>query len=243
MSVQNPQTFLELAQRTASECSTSLTGPSAVTNQTGRLGQIVNWANTAWIEVQTRHDDWLFMRSSFTVNTTSSDGTYAYGDCTDTNASAAISAFRDWCGKTDKSWDVPMKIYLTSAGIGTQTTLQFLAWGDFDALYLRGSPTDSYPCHWSRDPAGNLRLGPKPDGIYTVTGDYMKAATLLEGDSDEPEMPGEQRMAIVYGAMMKYGRYNAAPEVFSDGQAGFKRIMQELRRTQRPPNDEGGPLA
>ncbi len=67
MSVQNPQTFLELVQRTASECSVSLTGPSAVTGQTGRLGQVVNWVNSAWMDVQTRHDDWKFMRGSFTV--------------------------------------------------------------------------------------------------------------------------------------------------------------------------------
>lgn len=243
MSVQNPSSFLELCQRTASECSASLTGPADTTTQTGRLGQIVNWVNSTWIEIQTKYDDWFFMRSSFTVNTTSGDDTYAFGDCTDTIASALISAFRDWCGQTDKSWDVPIKIYLASAGIGTQTTLTYLPWGYFEALYLRGSPSNTFPCHWSIDPQRKLRIGPKPDGIYTLTGDYMKSATLMSGDSDTPAMPAEFRMGVVYGAMMKYGRYQAAPEVFSDGQANYKRILREMRRTQRPPDEEGGALA
>jgi hypothetical protein len=243
MSAANPETFLELCQCAASECSTSLTGPSDTTTQTGRLAQIVNWVNKSWVEIQTRHNDWFFMRSSFTVDTTSGDGSYAFGDCTDSIAGGVIAAFRDWCGKTCKSWDVPMKIYLASAGVGTQTTLDYLPWGDFETLYLRGSPTNSHPRHWSQDPQMNLRLGPKPDGIYTVTGDFMKAATVLTADADTPEMPAEYRMAIVYGAMMKYGRYNAAPEVFTDGQAGFRRIMQEMGRTQRPPHEVGGPLA
>ena len=60
------------------------------------------------VELQQRkHDDWLFMRGSFTVNTVASDGIYAYGDCTDTATSSAITAFRDWHKDT-------FKIYLTS---------------------------------------------------------------------------------------------------------------------------------
>ena len=237
MSVANPSTFLELCQRASKECGVSLTGPSATSGQTGRLGQIVDWVQSAWTDIQTKRNDWLFMRSSFTVSTTSGDGQYAFGDCTDTGTSSTITAFRDWCR------DTPMKIYLTSAGQPTETDLVFIDYRDWFARYNLGNQTNGYPRHWSRHPNGNLLLGQKPDGIYTVGGDYMKAATELSGDSDTPEIPAEYRMAIVYRAMMFYGRYNAAPEVFNDGQTGFNRLLREMVRTQAPAILEGGPLA
>jgi hypothetical protein len=243
MSAANPTTFLDLCQRTASECSVSLTGPASVVGQTGRLGQVVNWVQTSWGDIQTLHDDWFFMRSSFTVDTTSGDGEYAYGDCTDTVASAAISSFHRWVGDKGEECEVTPKIYLVSAGVATQTDLVFLDWRDFTAMYLIGTQTNSYPRHWTRSPSGKLLLGPKPDGIYRVTGDYQKAATALSGDSDEPELPAQYRMAIVYGAMMSYGRYNGAPEVFTDGQARYAKAMSEMRRTQRPRDLRAGPLA
>lgn len=238
-----PGTFLELCQRTASECSTSLTGPSATTSQTGRLGQIVNWVNSSWIDLQTKYNDWLFMRFGFRVDTTSGDGEYAFGDCTDTTTSSAISAFRRWVGDAGEESESPMKIYLVSAGAATETDLVFMDYRDFAHMYLVGSPSNSYPRHWSRAPNGNLLLGPKPDGIYRVSGEYQRSATELSGDSDTPECPAEFRMAIVYAAMMKYGRYNGAPEVFNDGQANYRRILREMTRTQRPRIVTAGPLA
>jgi hypothetical protein len=228
--------FLELCQRTASECSTSLTGPSDTTTQTGRLGQIVNWTNTAWQDVQTKYDDWKFMRSSFTVNTTASDGKYLYTDCTDVAAAAPIAAFRRWHLDT-------FKIYLTSAGSGTETDLRFMDYIDWYRRYNTGNQTDSYPGDFTIDHDQGILLAPKPNGIYTLTGEYQKAATALSGDSDTPELPAEFHMAIVYRAMMYYGRYNAAPEVRADGEMQYTRMLREMSRTQRPADLVGAPLA
>ncbi len=236
MSAQDPQNFLDLCQRTASECSVSLTGPSATASQNGRLGQIVNWVSGAWMDIGTKYDDWRFLRSSFTVNTTASDGKYLYTDCTDVAAAVAIAAFRRWQLDT-------FKIYLVSAGVATETDLCFM---DYQCWYDRwnyGAPSDGTPGEFTIDHDRAILLAPKPNGIYTVRGEYMKSVTALSGDSDEPEMPAEYRMAIVYRAMMKYGRYNAAPEVFTDGQAEYTRLMREMSRTQRPPQMVGEALA
>jgi hypothetical protein len=237
MSTANPSTFLELCQATASETGVSLTGPADTTTQTGRLGQIVNWVQRSWLDIQTKYNDWSFMRFGFTLSTTADDGEYAYTDATDSGTGIAIAAFRDWCR------DTPMKIYLTSAGVGTETDLEFMEYADWYNRYNFGTQTSGYPAHWTRSPSGTLLLGQKPNGIYTVSGDFMRAATVLSGDSDTPELPAEYHMAIVYRAMMKYGRYNAAPEVFTDGQAEYTRMMREMSRTQRPRDLVGGPLA
>jgi hypothetical protein len=228
--------FLQLCQRAASECGVSQTGPSDTISQTGRLAQIVKWVNTGWMDIQTRHDNWKFMRSSFTVATTSGDGKYLYTDCTDTVASATISAFRCWVPDT-------FKIYLTSAGSDSETELEFIDFQDWYRRFNTGAQQNSYPTYFTIDHDMGFLLAPKPDGIYTVRGEYMKSATELSGDSDTPELPTEYHMAIVARAMMKYGRYNAASEVFNDGQAEFLRIMSEMGRTQRPAIRVPGPLA
>lgn len=232
----NPTTFLELCQRTATECGVSLTGPSAVAGQTGRLGQIVKWVQTAWTDIQTKHNDWKFMVGNFTVNTIEGDGQYAFGDCTDTATSAAIAAFRDWRRNT-------LKIYLTSAGSGTETSLRFIDYDDWYRRYNTGNQSNSYPGEFTVDNARNLQLAPKPNGIYTVSGEYQKAATDLTADSDMPSLPAEYTMAIVYRAMMKYGRYNGASEVYTDGENNYLRLLREMTRTQRPAIMVGGPLA
>ena len=231
-----PLTFIELCQRTASECSTSLTGPSATAAQTGRLGQIVNWVNTACNEIEAEYNDWRFMVGSFTVNTTADDGQYAYTDCTDTTTGVAIAAFRDWRRDT-------FKAYLTSAGADTETDLAYLDYRDWYARFNTGAQSSSYPGYFSIANDLSFLLGPKPGGVYTIRGEYQKAATDMSGDSDTPSLPAEYRMAIVYRAMMKYGRYNGAPEVYTDGQNEYKRIMREMVRTQRPADLIGGPLA
>jgi hypothetical protein len=229
-------TYLELCQRAASECGVSLTGPSDTTTQTGRLGQIVMWVGAAWLDIQTKYDDWRWMVGSFTLATTASDGKYAYTDCTDTTTSLAIASFRCWRQDT-------FKIYLTSAGQATETDLPFIDYADWYARYNTGNQTDSYPSYFSVDHDRAILLAPKPNAAYTLSGEYHKAASELDGDSDTPEMPAEYHMAIVYRAMMKYGRYNAAPEVFTDGQAEYTRLMREMSRTQRPRDLVGGALA
>lgn len=228
--------FLQLCQRTASECSSSLTGPSSVASQTGRLGQIVKWVNAAWMDVQTSRDKWKFMVGSFTVDTTSGDGKYAYTDCTDVGASAAISAFRLW--RTDK-----FKIYLTSAGVGTETDLYYLDYDDWYYRFNTGAQTNRYPIYFTVDHDQSILLAPKPDGIYTVSGEYQKAATEMAADADIPDMPEEYHLAIVYRAMMKYGRYTGASEVYSDGEMEYRRLMHQMHNSQLPPNRTGRPLA
>jgi hypothetical protein len=229
--------YLQLARAAASECGVSQTGPTDTTSQSGRLLQIVNWINRSWMDIQTKRNDWLFMRSSFTLDTTASDYQYASTDATDTATSSAIANFRDWCK------DPTLTIYLVSAGVGTETRLHFLDYRDFCELYLVGSVTNSYPRHWTRAPNGNLWLGPTPDAIYRVSGDFMHSATELSGDSDTPELPNEYHMAIVYRTMMKYGRYIGANEVFTDGQAEYARMLREMIRTQAPAPRLAGPLA
>ena len=60
--------FLQLVNRTRVEC--GVTGPALATaqNLTGEAARIASWVTSAWIDIQTSKEDWLFMRSTVTFN-------------------------------------------------------------------------------------------------------------------------------------------------------------------------------
>lgn len=232
--------YLQLCQRLRQEIAAAGTGPSAVTNQTGESLRIVDWVASAYTDIQNRHDEWLWLRSQFTLNTVADDDTYAYGDATDVSAAVAITRFAHWWWMDQ---EFPMRIYKQSDGVSTEQYLHPIPWGRFRRLYKIGSQTSSYPQHVSVDPQNNLVLGPKPDAIYVVSGDYQKSAQVLAANSDTPEMPSRFHLLIVSEAMKRAGRYEAAQELFAGGEYESLPTMRALEADQLPPPELAGPMA
>jgi hypothetical protein len=228
-------TFLVLAKKLRQETIDSGTGPSAVTGQTGQLKRVVDWIADAWTELQQEQDCWRWMRRSFTVNTVSDDGQYLYSDCTDTVSAVAISRFSRWYRDS-------FKCYLSSAGVGAEQELTWLDWDTFRRIYRYGTQTNSQPAHVSQDPTGAFVLGPKPDAVYVVSGDYQIGPQTLAADDDEPEMPSRFHNLIVYEAMAKYGGNRVAPEAMVRANAEGSRLKRALERDQLPEVMLAGPL-
>ena len=232
-------TYLTGCQDLRRECEVGGTGPSAVTGQTGILARLVAWYANAYKDIQRRHQNWRWMRVGFTLSTSSGDDSYAYTDCTDDLTSVAIARFSRWWA--DDVGD-PWKIYLTSAGVSTERYLIFLQWNYFKQIYKIGSQTNGYPAHVSIDPQNNIRLGPKPDGTYTVSGDYQRGVQALAADGDTPDFPSDYHDLIVYYAMEKYGRNAIAPEALERALTEGGRLMRSLELNQLHAVELAGPL-
>lgn len=234
--------FLTLCGELHAETTDSGAFPSTVVGVTGQHARTVRWVKNSWIELQNRHADWQWLRSTFTLNTTASDDTYAYGDATDSRLSAAISRFSRWW-LLDNEGFPSVKCYLTSAGVSGEKYLLPLPWANFRDLYKRGTQTNNAPVHVSVDPQRNLVLGPKPDDIYTISGEYQMGAQTLAANADTPEMPSEYHQLIVYWAMKKYGGYRAASDVVVRGTQEGNAMLRQLENNQRPECSLSGPLA
>jgi hypothetical protein len=235
-------TYLELCRKLAREAlvTQSTTVPSAVTGQTGQLYRLIEWVRDAWVDVQNRHDDWRWMRRAFTLNTVSGDDSYAYGDATDVDAAVAISRFKHWWAHDDRD---PYKCYLQSDGIATQYRLIYMPWESFKWIYLMGSQNNGKPAHITVDHQDNLRIGPKPDGVYVVTGDFQRGAQVLSANGDIPELPKDHHDVIWSYAIQKYGMTHVAQEAFIKGDREATRRMRALERSQKPQLVTGAPLA
>ena len=229
-------TYLQLSTQLRQLATDAGTGPTTVTGQTGELARFVTFISDYYVELQAERDDWLWLRKSFTVNTVAGTGEYAYTSCTDTATSAAIARFSSWYKRS-------FKAYLSSGGVGGEYDLVWMDWDDFKRKYRFGTLTNGVPRHVSMDPTMKFALGPKPDAVYVVSGDFNKGPQVLAADADEPEMPSRFHKLVAYGALMKYGLHRVAPEAIQLAQIEGARLRFALERDQLPPITTGGSLA
>lgn len=231
-------TFLQGCQDLRQECrgAAGSGGPTTVVGQTGQLGLLVKWYKDAWTELQTKRDNWRWMRKGFTVNATVGLEYYAYTACTDVATSLAITRFAYWYRKS-------LKAYKSSDGVGNEYPLIYIEWESFRRLYHYGTQNNAQPIHVAIDPDDRLMLGPIPDATYVVSGDYQRSAQILAADTDVPEMPAEFHLLIQYEAMKKYGLLTPAAEVWTAGETQGKPIRRRLERKQLPPITWGNSLA
>lgn len=228
-------TYLQLCQALKREC--GIAGPTAtpatVVGQTGVLEKVVNWVDASHRDIQLKSATWRWMRKPFTLATVPGTDAYAYGTCTDVEATGAIARFSSWWAQDT---DFPFTCYLPADGIGTQQRLIYLPLARFNALYRFGPQQllTGRPVHVSVDNSDRLLFGPNPDAIYTIGGEFQRGPQILTADSDTPDMPDRFQDLIVYYAMQRYAANAVAAEVLARANLEGNRILRALELSQLP---------
>jgi hypothetical protein len=170
------------------------------------------------------------------------NGTYSWEDCTDLNTGIDIARFSSWDFENP---DAPPKIYLTSAGVGAENWLTWVPWDWFQTIWDMGnnSTQTGYPGFISVDPQNNIRIGPKPNDSYTLSGEFWVGPQVLSADADVPEMPEQFHDLIMYLAMRKYAGSESAQEVMSRAITEGNPLLFNLERNQLTQITGAGPLA
>jgi len=225
--------FLQLAQRLRQECGIAGTGPVTTAGQVGQSKKLVDWINSAWVEIQGMHDTWTFMRSPFSLQTAAGTGDY-------TPTAAGLSDHRYWHKDT-------LRCYKTAIGIADEQWLVEWEYQVFRNTYRFGLQTTQQgrPVVFAEKPMDRaLMFGNVPDDIYTVTGEYQRASSELTLDASTPSIPDAGlHMVIVYKAMEYYALFESAPEVMSRAKAGGAALMPQMVRQYLPAVYLGNPLA
>lgn len=223
-------TFLELVQSLRQEAGIPGTGPDSVIDQTGQLKKLVDWTARSWLDIQGMNESWKFLRASFSVAAAASTASI-------TPAAAGITDFDKWHTKTLRS-------YQTSVGIADE---QWIFEWDYDVFrdtYLFGQQTSGRPVSFAvRDNDFALLLGPVPDVGYTITGEYQRKGVTLVADTDTPEIDSNLHMVIVWHALKKYARFEAAAESLLQANSEYADLMAKMERKYLPAIGLGDPLA
>ena len=227
--------YLQLVRQLRQECGVSGNPPATVAGQVGEIKRLVDWINTAWLEIQGMSDDWGFMREDFSFEIGPGVGDYSVDGAP--GVGAGITDLRYWHRDTFRVFDTT---------IGTDDE-QFLVEWDymvFRNTYRFQAQVPGRPVVFAVNPKGKaLMFGPEPERGYTVVGEYQRIPRPLTDDTDTPDMPSHLHMMIVYKAMQYYGYYEAASEVLTRGQTMFKTLESQLDREQLPRITLGAPLA
>lgn len=230
--------FLELAQKVASKSGTiSGIAPTTVVGQTGRLGKIVAIVNDAWQQIQNHRNAWKWMRAEFSGKETIAD-TARY-----TASAWALTRFRAWIIDDAKGYQ-PVSLYLQSAGVATEAPIRFIPWEQWRAQYGRGSHDANQPGEYTVSPANELCLGPTPNAVYIVAGEYRKSNQTLSANDDIPEMPADFHDLIWQYALEILAGDDEAPTAFANARTARGPMVYALERDQLPEVVIGcGPLA
>lgn len=228
--------YLQLVNTARRECgvSGSSTPLTTVQNLSGESLRMANWVNQAWVDVQTAKEDWQWMREAVQFNTVTHQQVYSPTD------TGVADTFGNW--KRDS-----FRCSSVGQNYADEQLLNYMEYTTFRNLYQYGNMRTTYarPVVVSIVPGSDksLGFGAIPDQPYVITGEYYKKPVDFSADTDEPAIPDRFQMMIVYRAMMYYGGYEAAPEVFSRGEQEFKRLMNRLNIDQLPTIVSGPPLA
>lgn len=228
--------YLQLVQRLVREAGVSgpASGISTVANTSGEAQRVCEWIQQSWIEIQEEHEEWDWMRKDVQFNTVATQQAYP-----PSAAPVSLTDFARW--KADS-----FRAYVTATGIGSEMFVLNIGYQEFRDYYQFGARRYTYgrPISISVNPSDRaLLLGPAPDQVYTMLGQYFSTVQTLTSDADIPEMPTRFHMAIVYRAMIHYGMYEAAPEVVQRGENLYNELLLRLEADQLPAVATAGPLA
>jgi hypothetical protein len=226
--------FLQLVNRARVECGVSgaSTPLTSVAGLTGESARIANWVNSAWVDIQTAKEDWQWMREPVQFDLVTQQQIY-------TPDQAGVGAtFANW--KLDS-----FRASSVGQNYADEQLMAYMDYTTFRNLYQYGSMRTTYtrPVVVTVTPDKSLGFGAIPDQPYVITAEYYLRPTEMVDATDEPAIPARFQMMIVYRAMMFYGGYETAPEVYQRGESEFKRLMNVLNIDQLPIIVSGPPLA
>lgn len=222
---------LELVARLCSECGVANV-PTTTLAQTGEAGRLVNWIDSAWQDIQTAHQDWGWLRTSTSWVTVDGQSTYTTAQC-----GVADGTLGMWARDTFRN-------YPTAVGVTGEILMSWMGYDNWRDTYLYGGTrsTRSRPVEFAMGPNMSINLGPVPSSGYTMTADYFTAPVAMTTDTSTPALPVQYHMAIIYKAMMMYGGYESAPEVYQRGEIEFGKLMDRMTADRLPMVGFAGPL-
>lgn len=147
-----------------------------------------------------------------------------------TNGGAAI-AFTGTQSGTQTMSSNNVNVYI---GLASETFMDYCDYEIWRNRYQYGAlrQTQSRPFEITITPEKSLGLGPFPLSGYTVVGEYYTVPTYMTADGDIPAMPVQYHMAIVYKAMLSYGRYEEDPFIIQMAERELRKFMRKLSSTR-----------
>lgn len=195
----------------------SIAGLSTATGDDLRMFHWVQWAAR---DITLQREDWRWRRGSVSTSTTSA-----------ANAPSALG-ITDFAGWKPANAQYKPSVYRVSDGAAMEQEIAYLEYDQFRKQFTLGVQNPGSVQYWSISPSEELLLGPAPDSAHNIRADYARDYTEMTEDSSTPAMPARFHMLIVWRALMEYGGFDAAGEVYQRAQANYQSAWTQLTQSQ-----------
>lgn len=192
----------------------------------GDDARLFAWVNSAWRDIQLMHESWLWRRGA-ALGQVSSMGTVH-------NLAAPGFALSDFASWKPESREYKPSAWRVSDGQQVEVGLKFLPWDEFRTRFVAGVHSSGGLQFWTVAPDGEMWVAPTPDSAHMVRADYIKDVQELLLDADVPQMPSRFHSLIMWKALIEYGGYDAASEVFQRADRNYAMGMPALLQSQLP---------
>lgn len=224
--------YLALVNRAKLESGRSGGALATIIGAAGDDLRLVNWTASAYEKVQRKTDEWRWMRS--TVLASIPAGQLAHDPAVDMLIQPADSvALTDFRGFRAPSDDYTVTM-LDPLNATSEWRLGWLDYDEFRKRFMVGTHESAPPVNWSVSPDNKLLVGPTPDILYHVRFDYRTKVMSLALDADEPTMPQDYHMIIVWETLKSLASFDAASEVYARATEEFNELYEDLWFDQGP---------
>jgi hypothetical protein len=107
-----------------------------------------------------------------------------------------------------------------------------LTYDAFRKQFLIGTPASGSVQYWTISPSDQFLVGPAPDSAHFLRADYIKDYTDMVADGDVPALPTRFHMLVVWRALMEYGGFDAAGEVYQRAEKNYTLTWTSLVQSQ-----------
>ena len=212
--------FLALCQRLAFEAGVEgESQPTSVVSQTGELGRVVRWVNSAWLDIQQMHNwSWMWEHPTLVLTTAAS--------------SIAGTVGADRYDRESAYFD---------DGSPAKRLLTYQPWQEFRESWRVLAQNDGVTV-WSVRPDFTLVFNAAASANKNIDLERWMVPTELAADADTPGMPSDLHEVIVWRALVKYANFDEARVQRDTAIDEYKSKMGALMRRCLPVMSLGGPL-
>lgn len=193
------------------------TGPSSV-DTTGYDKIFLTLVNSVWRDIQTSKKTWKWMTHEGSFLTQVGKRSY-----TPAEVFGVSPRLRDY--KKDI-------IYLELSG--NYTPIKYIPYQEWRIRFFK-APPQGMPFMWSIIPSDNsIVFSCPPDQIYGVYFSYTKTPQRLVSPTDQPEVPSQFHMVIVYAAVASYCSSMGLTALQQEYSQRFTEAYDQMVRDQVP---------
>ncbi len=208
--------YLEIARAVRAQSGISGEGPSNVNETVGIYGDVLRWVREAYNEIQTEYENWNFLHVNY--------------------AMTLPNLFLEMSMPTEGVRVIAKETFVWQFQLGDKNRIQYVpysVWKIKDEFALK-TPKIEEPSYVTILPNGNLLFNSRFAEELLISFEGYREPAVMVNSTDIPIFPAQYHDLIQFKALMKYGAYYNAQEVYKANEIAYKNLLSKMKYSELP---------